>query len=270
MDKKVPPTSPASINFKLFTLIILFLLIGIQIRMTYLAVTIIPPFISIIVAIVCLSYLWVAESLDREKLLKTNIELMLTQNILEESQVNTIMSLALSQEAKDRYTSGHSERVTTYSIEIAKELGLSDQDIEVINRAAKLHDIGKIGIRDNILLSEKKLTEEEYNIIKTHPEKGINIVEPLKFLEREKVIILHHHERYDGKGYPERLKGEQIPVGARIMAIADAFDAMKSTRPYNKPLSKEGIIRELKDNAGTQFDSHIVNVFLNIIDRFYD
>lgn len=180
------------------------------------------------------------------------------------------MSLALSQEAKDRFTSGHSERVTIYSTEIAKELGLNNAEVEVINRAAKLHDVGKIGIRDSILFSEEKLTDEQYNIIKTHPQKGIDIIEPLNFLEKEKEIIVHHHERYDGRGYPHGLKAQEIPLGARIMAVADSFDAMKSTRPYKKPLNKENIIRELKDNSGTQFDPTIVEVFLKIIERFYE
>ncbi|MBL7197493.1 MAG: HD-GYP domain-containing protein [Candidatus Omnitrophica bacterium] len=270
MDKKNQPITPVSSNFKLFTLIILFLLISTQIITVYFSIIIIPGIISVFSAFVCLSYLWIAELLDRERLFKTNIELILTQSMLKEVEVDIIMSLVLSQEAKDRYTHGHSRRVTKYSVEIAKELGLSNDEIEVINRAGKLHDIGKIGIKDDILFYEGKLNEEQYNIIKTHPIKGANIIEPLKFLGKEKDIVRHHHERYDGEGYPDRLKAEEIPLGARIMAVADAFDAMKSTRPYKKPFSKEEIILELKDNAGEQFDSQIVDVFLKIIDRFYD
>jgi putative nucleotidyltransferase with HDIG domain len=269
MKSNISKNALATINFKLFTLIILFTLIGVQILMAYLSIMIIPPFVSVIIAIVCLSYIWIAESLDRDKLHRANVELMHTQSMLKEAQVDAIMSLALSQEAKDSYTSGHSERVTEYSTEIAKELELPEKEVEVINRAAKLHDIGKIGIKDSILFCENKLTEEQYNTIKTHPQKGINIIDPLKFLDKEKTLVLHHHERYDGRGYPDRLKGEEIPLGARIMAVADSFDAMRSTRPYNKPLSKEGIVLEFKNNSGTQFDPHIVSVFLKIIDSFY-
>jgi len=190
--------------------------------------------------------------------------------MLKESEIDTIMSLVLSQEAKDRYTHGHSGRVTRYSVEIAKELGLPQEEIEVINKAGKLHDIGKIGIRDEILFYKGRLNKEQYDIIKTHPIKGVDIVEPLKFLKKEKKIIRHHHEHYDGGGYPDGLKAEKIPLGARIMAVADAFDAMKSTRPYKKPFSKEEIISEFKNNSGTQFDPKIVDIFLKIIDRFYD
>ncbi|MFH1622558.1 MAG: HD domain-containing phosphohydrolase [Candidatus Omnitrophota bacterium] len=269
MNNKTSSRAFISFNFKLFTLAILFLLIATQIVMTFFSITIVPSFVSVVVAIACLSYLWIAETLDREKIHKINIELTITQDKLKESQIDAIMSLVLSQEAKDLFTSGHSERVTKYATELAKELGLPSKEVEVINRAAKLHDIGKIGIRDEILFSKGKLTEEQYNIIKTHPEKGIKIVDPLKFLDKERSIILHHHERFDGKGYPDRLKGKDIPIGARIMAAADSFDAMKSTRPYKQPLSKENIVCEFKDNSGTQFDPEVVKVFLEIIERFY-
>jgi uncharacterized domain HDIG len=189
--------------------------------------------------------------------------------MLKESHVDTIMALVLSQEAKDRYTYGHSERVTKYSLAIARELGLMEDEIEIIERAGKLHDIGKIGISDDVLFFEGNLDEEKMNIIRTHPAKGVNILDPLKFLDKEKDIIRHHHERYDGKGYPDGLKGEQIPLGARIMAVADAFDAMRSNRPYKKNLTKPEIISELLNNSGTQFDPKIVNTFLKIMDRFY-
>jgi putative nucleotidyltransferase with HDIG domain len=189
--------------------------------------------------------------------------------MLKAAQIDIIMSLILSQESKDRYTHGHSERVTKYSVAIARELGLPEDEIEIIRRAGKLHDIGKVGIKDDILFSKEELTEEEYDIIKTHPAKGANIIEPLKFLEREKEIVRHHHERYDGEGYPDRLKAEEIPLGARIMAIADAFDAMRSERLYKKGYSKNEIIREFSENSGKQFDPKITAAFLKIIDRFY-
>jgi len=270
MNRKSRQITSASSTFKLFTLIILFLLIGAQITTIYLSIKIIPGIVSIIAAVVCLCYLWIAELLDRARVLKVNLELILTQNMLKESEIDIIMSLVLSQEAKGRYTNGHSKRVTRYSVEVAKKLGLPDDEIGTIGRAGKLHDIGKIGIRDSILFCEGKLSEEQYNTIKTHPAKGANIIEPLKFLHREKDIIRHHHERYDGKGYPDGLKGERIPLGARIMAVADAYDAMRSTRPYKKPFSKEEIISELENNAGKQFDPKIVDIFLKGVNPFND
>ncbi len=234
--------------FKMSTLCIMFLLIVFQfISIKYSPATkIIPDNIAVAVALICIFYLWISEQRDKEKLSRMNLELMLAHNTLKESQIDIIMSLGLSQEAKDYYTQGHSKRVTKYAVAIAEELKLEDEEIDIIKRAGKLHDIGKIGISDDILLSKNKLSEEEYQIIKSHPLKSANILDPLKFLDREKDIIKHHHERYDGKGYPDGLKTEKIPLGSRILSLADAFDAMKSERPYKKPLSKEEIIAEIK------------------------
>ncbi|MDP2938585.1 MAG: HD-GYP domain-containing protein [Candidatus Omnitrophota bacterium] len=256
-------------TFKLYTLFILFLLIFFQFLSMVYKFKIVPDAFSISIAFICICYLWLAEMSDRNQLQTINLELMLTQNLIKESHVDTIMALVLSQEAKDRYTYGHSERVTKYSVAIAREMGLMELDIEIIERSGKLHDIGKIGISDDVLFAEGNLDEEKMNIIRTHPAKGVNILEPLKFLDREKDIIRHHHERYDGKGYPDGIKGEQISIGARIMAVADAFDAMRSNRPYKQNLSKAEIISELLNNSGTQFDPKIVNTFLKIMDRFY-
>lgn len=257
--------------FKLYTLLVLFLLLSFQfVSLVYkLPFKIVPDTFSISIAFICVCYLWLAEMVDRHNLQQMNLELMLTQNMLKSSQVDTIMALVLSQEAKDRYTYGHSERVTKYSVAIAREMGLMENEIEIIERAGKLHDIGKIGISDEILFFEGNLDEAKMDIIRTHPAKGVNILDPLKFLDRERGIIRHHHERYDGKGYPDGIKGEQIPLGARIMAVADAFDAMRSNRPYKQNLTKAEIISELLNNSGTQFDPKAVNVFLKIMDRFY-
>lgn len=259
-------------SYKFYTLFVLFLLLIFQaISIIYkLTFKIVPDPISILVAFFCVCYLWLAELLDRRRLQQMNLELVLAQNLLKASQVDTIMSLVLSQEAKDRYTYGHSERVTKYSVAIAREMSLEEIEIETIERACKLHDIGKIGIDDDVLFFEGSLDEEKMNIIRTHPAKGVNILEPLKFLDKEKAIIRHHHERFDGKGYPDGLKGELIPLGSRIMAVADAFDAMHSSRHYKqKNLTKSEIISELLNNSGTQFDPKVVNVFLKIMDRFY-
>ena len=146
-------------------------------------------------------------------------------------------------------------------------MGLSQEEIAEIERAGKLHDIGKLGIDETILCKPGKLTEKEYAIIKTHSQMGTAILEPLDFLSKERIIMRHHHERYDGNGYPDRLKGKEIPLGSRIMAFADAFDAMKSERPYRKSLPDEKIISEIKENTGTQFCPKVVEAFLSLIKK---
>lgn len=255
--------------FKLSTLIILVLLLLAQYATSIFKISIIPESISLTVACICVIYMWLAERKDVAVLQETNIKLFQAQEDLKGSHVETILSLVLSQEAKDSYTYGHSERVKQYVMMLAQELGLTEQEIEIVARAAKLHDIGKIGIKDEILFSHSKLSPEQYQEIKSHPAKGVAILEPLKFLEREKVIVKHHHEHFDGSGYPDGLQGEAIPLGARIICVADAFDAMRTSRPYAKPLSKEEIIKEFTFNAGAQFDPKISETLVRNINRFY-
>lgn len=258
-------------GFKLWVLVFLFVLIALRIvTIFYFPKTdIISIGWSLTIALFCVAYLWIAELRDRARLERINRELIITKDILKESELDAIMALILSQEAKDPYAYGHTSRVTQYSVALAKELRLPEHIIDTIERAAKLHDIGKIGIKDSILFYEGKLSEKDYEVIKTHPVKSVNILEPLKFLQEEKGMILHHHERFDGKGYPQGLKKDQIPLGARIIAIADSFDAMSSDRIYRKRLSKDMVIKELQENSGTQFDPNLAKVFLSIIDRFY-
>jgi len=181
--------------------------------------------------------------------------------------LNTIDALAQVIDEKDHYTPTHSKNVTKYALAIAREMKLKPHQIEVVERAAKLHDLGKIGIHDYILTKPDKLTPEEWEEIKTHSLRGAKILEPLAFLNGVIKTVRSHHERYDGKGYPEGKKGKEIPIEARIMAVTDSFDAMLSDRPYRKALSKEQAIEELKKNGGTQFDSEVVKVFLRIIQK---
>ncbi|MBU2540387.1 MAG: HD-GYP domain-containing protein [Candidatus Omnitrophica bacterium] len=258
-------------GFKLAVLIFLFILIALRVITIfyYPGVDIFSVGWSLTVALVCIGYLWIAELRDRARLERINRELIITKDILKESELDAIMALILSQEAKDPYSYGHTNRVTKYSVSLARELRLPLHTVDVIERAAKLHDIGKIGIKDSILFFEGRLSAKDYEVIKSHPVKSVTILEPLKFIDEEKRIILHHHERYDGKGYPEGIKMDQIPLGSRILAIADSFDAMSSDRVYRKRLSKSVVIKELKENSGTQFDPHLVKVFLTIINRFY-
>ena len=155
--------------------------------------------------------------------------------------------------------------VEKYCLCIAKAMHLPESEKKIIERAAILHDIGKVGIVDAILKKPGKLDDEEWKIMKEHPATAIKILEPLKFLEKEKGIILHHHEKYGGGGYPDGIKGEDIPLRARIMAVADTFDAMNSRRSYRNALPKDAIISELKKVSGFQLDPDVVNAFLKLL-----
>jgi transcriptional regulator with GAF, ATPase, and Fis domain len=185
----------------------------------------------------------------------------------QQTYYETIRSLAQALEARDAYTKGHSERVTRYSLEMAKEMGLSDHGCKVIRYAGLLHDIGKIGISDTILHKRLKLTEEDWEAIRNHPLFGDSILGPLKFLQEAQAIVLRHHERYDGSGYPGHLKGEEIPLEARIIAVADAYDAMTSDRPYRQALDPRTARGEIEKASGRQFDPTVVEAFLSVVDN---
>ena len=186
-------------------------------------------------------------------------------NAVEEAHFETINSMSEAIEARDEYTKNHGDRLVEYATSIAAKLGLNGIAIRDIKYGAVLHDVGKIGIRDSVLNKQGKLTDEEYSEIKKHPEIGFNLLKKIKFLAPVANIILHHQERYDGKGYPEGLKGDSIPIGSRIIAVIDTFDAMTTDRPYRKALPKENALQEIKNCSGTQFDPKIVNVFLKVI-----
>ncbi len=183
---------------------------------------------------------------------------------LHESYLSIIRALASALELKDPYTRGHSESVSRYAVALAERLKLSPEEIEIIEVAAILHDIGKIGVQTNILNKPGKLNDEEWKEIKQHPEFSCKILKEVNFPWKIKPLIYAHHERYDGKGYPTGLKGDKIPLGARIIAVADTFAAMTSDRVYRKGLSKELTIEELKRVAGTQLDSELVKVFVEM------
>jgi len=185
---------------------------------------------------------------------------------LKETFINTVHALAETIEKRDPYTAGHTKRVMDYSLIIARSLNLPEKDLSRLKLAAILHDIGKIGIRDDILLCQRKLTDEEFEAIKKHPLYGEEILLPIKYLKESIPGIKHHHERYDGKGYPEGLKGDSIDVIARIIAVADAFDAMTSNRPYRNAMHHKIALEELKKNSMTQFDPIIVDAFLRAND----
>jgi HD-GYP domain-containing protein (c-di-GMP phosphodiesterase class II) len=184
---------------------------------------------------------------------------------IEKSYFSTVKALAKAIEVKDPYTHGHSERVTEYALMIAEAMELNERDRQKLKYAATLHDIGKIGIAGRVLNKTGALTDEEYMHVKTHPLLGDSIIEPVEFLQGPRPIILHHHERYDGKGYPGGLKGTDIPLCARILSVADAFEAMRSDRPYRRALPLEIALEELRNNAGSQFDPDVVAVFISVL-----
>ncbi len=183
------------------------------------------------------------------------------------AHLESVKALSEAIAVREPYTKGHIERVSKYAELMASELGLSRDEIETIKYGCVLHDVGKIGINVDLINKPSKLTPQEYEKIKKHPHMGVQIIKGIKFLERARDIILHHQERYDGKGYPHGLKGEGIPISARIVGVADAYDAMSSDRPYREKLNKNEIISRIKKESGKQFDPKVVDAFLKIKDR---
>ncbi len=201
---------------------------------------------------------------------KINTELKDTYHKLEQAYLESIETLRFTVEAKDTYTRGHSDRVSEYSVLIGQKLGLSDEDINTLKVGGLFHDIGKIGVPDSILLKNAKLTDEEYSEIKNHPSIGAHILSNATIFKDALPIVKHHHERYDGTGYPGKLKGEDIPMLARIAAIADSFDAMTSRRTYRDSLDLDFVKTEIERCKGTQFDPSCADAFLDILNNEYE
>jgi HD-GYP domain-containing protein (c-di-GMP phosphodiesterase class II) len=172
--------------------------------------------------------------------------------------LGTVKSLAAAIDGKDPYTRGHSERVSRFSVAIAQRLNMSDEEVEKIRLSALLHDVGKIGIDDNILKKPAALTDEEYEIMKQHPQKGYKIMSQIPAMKDFLPGMYMHHEMLDGRGYPQGLKGDEIPMMARIVAVADTFDAMTTDRPYSRALKIEEALRLIKGYVGTRYDFYVV------------
>ena len=202
---------------------------------------------------------------------KEDVELLLVSSPpsfhLVRDEFQDMMALARSVEEKDKATEGHCSRIERLALQIGERLGLSGDRLIALSYAAYLHDVGKVKVPDEILNKPGPLTDAEWEEMRKHPDYGAEMLKEKDFLKDAAEIVRAHHERYDGTGYPRGLKGEEIPIEARIIAVVDAYDAMTSDRPYRKALPKEKAIAELKKNAGTQFDPRVVKAFLSVINR---
>lgn len=200
------------------------------------------------------------------ELLKSNLNLQLALNEIKDLSLEIIFRLAKAAEYRDEHTGYHIQRIAHYTVAIGVHLGLNNETLEVLRYASPLHDIGKLGIPDAILLKPGALTKEEWEIMKVHTLIGANILKDskIKYLKAAEKIALYHHERWDGSGYPEGLKGEKIPLFARITAIADVFDALTTDRPYRKALSVEEAFTIIEEGKGKHFDPELVNIFFKI------
>ena len=207
------------------------------------------------------------KSVDQMRIInQINEELSEKNEELQQAYLDTVKILRQTVEAKDPYTRGHSDRVSAFAVALGKQLGLGESDLETLRVGGLFHDIGKIGVPDNVLTKDDRLTENEFSQIKEHPTIGAHILGNAKVFQDIIPIVKHHHERYDGHGYPAKLAGEEIPYLVRIVTVVDTFDAMSSNRSYRKALPLETVITEIEKCKGTQFDPAIADAFLKIID----
>ncbi len=184
---------------------------------------------------------------------------------MKEAHINTVTALTSALDANDPYTHGHSYRVSRYALRIGSAMGLPAKDMEILEYSALLHDIGKIAIQKDVLHKIGKLSDEDWSAMVTHPTIGADIVENLRFLKEAAVLVRYHHEQPSGKGYPEGLKGDEVPVGSRILGCADAFDAMTSDRPYRKGLPVEKVVEQFEQYKGIQFDLDVANLVIKLV-----
>jgi len=201
-----------------------------------------------------------------QQALQYAIDLRKTYRRVEQASFQSLLGLANALEAKDVYTRGHSERVAALARRIALAAGVPPAAADVIAQAGLLHDLGKIGIPENVLRKPGPLSDEEWAVMRRHPVVGAQIVSPLEFFAAGAVIVRHHHERHDGSGYPDGLRGEQIPLGARIVAVADVYDALTSDRPYRPRLARADVVRHLESEAGETLDTRLAILCIRLTD----
>lgn len=205
---------------------------------------------------------------NRERLKKTSANKLSAIELVKKESFELVVKTLLSAlKCKDEYTWGHSLRVAYFCVSVGRELGLSEDEIYELEVSALFHDIGKIGVSDSVLLKPSRLTDQEFLEMKLHPSKSFEILKDFPVFYKMAINAKYHHERYDGRGYPEGLKDEKIPLFARIILIADTFDAMTSTRPYRKGLPFEVAFSELREFAGTQFDPYVVEKFITCMTK---
>ena len=193
------------------------------------------------------------------------VDLKHTYRRLQRAIFQSLLGLANALEAKDAYTCGHSIRVARLARQVALEAGLPHGAVDTIGQAALLHDLGKIGVPEGILRKPGPLTTEEWEVMRRHPVTSAQIVAPLEFFDEGAIIVRHHHERQDGSGYPDGLMGETIPLGARIVAVADVYDALTSGRPYRSPLSHSGALEVLREASGRTLDGRLVGLLVDVV-----
>ncbi len=214
----------------------------------------------------------IRRALERSNLIRANKDYQknLEKKVMEQTQElvrvysGTLEAMILALDLREHETGYHSYRVTEYAINLGKHMKLSDEEISIIAKGALLHDIGKIGVPDHILLKPDKLTDDEWELMRKHAEFGYELLKKIEFLEHSAKIVHSHHERYDGKGYPSGLSGEDIPLGSRIFSVVDALDAMTSRRSYRKAIPFEEAVQRIAEASGTQFDPKVIEVFLQV------
>lgn len=210
------------------------------------------------------------QELDRGGIEKLKAKFDNLSNQMRATYMESTYALVRAVDAKDHYTQEHSQNVSRYSVAIGRVMGLDEDELEVLKYAGLLHDVGKIGVNQEVLVKREKLTDAEFEILKRHPAIGVSILEDVRFLQKEIPLVLHHHERYDGKGYPQGLKAREIPLGARILGVADAYDAMTTDRRYKKSLCRTEAVLELRRERGNQFAPEVVDAFVGILETESD
>lgn len=214
----------------------------------------------------------IRRALERANLIKANKDYQknLERKVADQTRElvklysGTLEAMILALDLRERETGHHSYRVTEYALNLGRHLRLDESELSVIAKGALLHDIGKIGVPDNILLKPDSLTDEEWELMKQHAHLGYELLNKIEFLEESSLIVYTHHERYDGNGYPQGLAGDEIPLGARIFSVVDAFDAMTSKRVYKKAMPFEEAVDRIRESSGTQFDPVVVDTFVNV------